>query len=211
MDAAVKKLRQHADFPKTPIRAVQQRQSLRRVVWYLWTACGGHALDPAPIGCRLIAWADDTRQHRLMQHRHTTAVDLIEKTLEFNPAKRLSVNDALKHPYLAKFRQPELETECKTPFDFEFEKVPMTKHRLREFIWEEVLAYRPAAKAKHERWLKNELERQRKAAQKTVPNPAQPSPMVLPPHPSPVAAPPPPLCRSPHCRVRCCRVAQKLG
>ncbi len=59
------------------------------------------------------------------------AVDLIEKTLEFNPLKRISVNDALKHPYLAKFRQPEQETDCKTPFDFEFEKVPMTKHRLR--------------------------------------------------------------------------------
>ncbi len=63
--------------------------------------------------------------------RFGLAVDLIEKTLEFNPAKRISVNDALKHPYLAKFRQPEQETECKTAFDFEFEKVPMTKQRLR--------------------------------------------------------------------------------
>ena len=106
------------------------------------------------------------------------AIDLIEKTLEFNPLKRISVRDALKHPYLAKFRQPEQETECKVPFDFEFEKVSMTKHRLREFIWEEVLAYRPAAKAKHERWLKNELERQRKAAQKAV-APTAAAPMKL--------------------------------
>jgi len=83
--------------------------------------------------------------------------------------------------YLAKFRQPEMETECKVAFDFEFEKVPMTKHRLREFIWEEVLAYRPNAKLKHERWLKNEAERQRKAAQKTTaaPTAAAPSPMKL--------------------------------
>jgi len=95
------------------------------------------------------------------------AIDLMEKTLEFNPAKRIGVADALKHPYLAKFRQPEQEIDCKVPFDFEFEKMPMTKHTLREFIWEEVLAFRPAAKAKHDRWLKNEVERQRKAQQKT--------------------------------------------
>lgn len=32
------------------------------------------------------------------------ALDLLSKLLEFNPNKRYSVEDAIAHPYLSKFR-----------------------------------------------------------------------------------------------------------
>jgi len=94
------------------------------------------------------------------------ALDLLDKMLEFNPTKRVSVEEALKHPYLARLHHPASETVCKAPFDFEFEKVDMTKHVLREFMWEEILHYRPDTRAKRDRWLVHERERQKQAAAK---------------------------------------------
>ena len=76
----------------------------------------------------------------------------MEKMLAFHPKKRISVDEALKHPYLAGLHNPKKEvtppfivlalvacflmdghvqTECKVPFDFEFEKVDMTKEALQ--------------------------------------------------------------------------------
>lgn len=38
--------------------------------------------------------------------------DLIRKLLEFNPRKRLTVEEALKHPYVSDFHNEEEETVC---------------------------------------------------------------------------------------------------
>jgi len=35
------------------------------------------------------------------------ALDLLKKCLNFNPNLRISVDEALKHPYLAEFSDPE--------------------------------------------------------------------------------------------------------
>jgi len=67
--------------------------------------------------------------------------------LEFNPHKRIGVVDALGHPYLAGLHRPSHEVECKVAFDFEFEKIDMTKKILQDFIWEEVYFYRPHLRA----------------------------------------------------------------
>lgn len=51
-----------------------------------------------------------------------TALDLMARLLAFNPAKRISVADALGHPYLARYRQVSLllalETHLELPFYF---------------------------------------------------------------------------------------------
>lgn len=39
----------------------------------------------------------------------SAALDLLERMLAFNPAKRITVEDALAHPYLAFFHDPEDE------------------------------------------------------------------------------------------------------
>jgi serine/threonine protein kinase len=76
------------------------------------------------------------------------ACDLLEKMLQFNPNKRISVDEALAHPYLAGLHNPKKEFDCKTMFDFEFERINMTKEILQDFMLEEIYTFRPGARPK---------------------------------------------------------------
>ena len=74
------------------------------------------------------------------------AIDLMTKMLAFNPKKRISVDEALRHPYLKDLHNPASETECDRPFDFEFENVEMSKEVLQEFVWDEIYRFGPFLK-----------------------------------------------------------------
>lgn len=50
------------------------------------------------------------------------ALDLLSKMLEFDHRKRISVQDALEHPYLASLHGRIEDPVCEAPFDFEFER-----------------------------------------------------------------------------------------
>ena len=52
-------------------------------------------------------------------------VDLLQKMLQFNPANRISAEDALKHPYLEKLHDPTDEPTC--PDKFHWDKVCFRK------------------------------------------------------------------------------------
>jgi serine/threonine protein kinase len=55
------------------------------------------------------------------------ALDLLDRMLVFNPHNRITVEEALAHPYFKGLHNPKTEAECKQLFDFEFEKIEMTK------------------------------------------------------------------------------------
>mmetsp|Transcript_17784 Transcript_17784/g.36903 ORF Transcript_17784/g.36903 Transcript_17784/m.36903 type:complete len:167 (+) Transcript_17784:842-1342(+) len=71
------------------------------------------------------------------------AADLLDKMLVFDPSKRISVEDALEHPYLASLHDPDDEPTCQKEFHFEYETATLTKEDLRALIYEEMLMYHP--------------------------------------------------------------------
>ncbi|RHY91333.1 hypothetical protein DYB37_003621, partial [Aphanomyces astaci] len=72
---------------------------------------------------------------RLFPNVKPNALDLLDKMLVFDPSKRISVEEALQHPYLESLHNSDDEPKVSTkPFSFEFEKENLTKRRLQELI-----------------------------------------------------------------------------
>lgn len=72
------------------------------------------------------------------------ALDLMRKMLEIHPRKRIKVEDALAHPFLAQLHSPDDEPVADAPFDFSFEKEKLVRIRLQELIWQECGHFRPS-------------------------------------------------------------------
>ncbi|KAI8597791.1 kinase-like domain-containing protein [Dissophora ornata] len=70
------------------------------------------------------------------------ALDLLEKFLTFNPVKRITVEEALRHPYLEPYHDPEDEPSMdpipESFFDFDKHKDSLSKEHLKELIYREV-------------------------------------------------------------------------
>lgn len=74
------------------------------------------------------------------------AIDLLRKMLSVHPKKRISVEDALAHPFFRQLHSPEDEPVCDHgSFDFSFEDEHLHRRRLQELIWEEVGSFRSSA------------------------------------------------------------------
>nr|KAJ0226007.1 hypothetical protein LSAT_V11C100030370 [Lactuca sativa] len=74
---------------------------------------------------------------------HPAAIDLIEKMLTFDPRQRITVEDALAHPYLTSLHDISDEPVCLTPFNFDFEHHAPTEEQMKEMIYREALAFNP--------------------------------------------------------------------
>ncbi|KAG2183475.1 hypothetical protein INT43_006481, partial [Umbelopsis isabellina] len=74
----------------------------------------------------------------LYPHCPPSGIDLLTKMLYLDPAKRITIEEALAHPYLEEFRDPEEELGCPQSFAFEsFEKISSIDS-LRQLILQEV-------------------------------------------------------------------------
>ncbi|GJV57097.1 mitogen-activated kinase [Tanacetum coccineum] len=74
---------------------------------------------------------------------HPAAIDLIEKMLTFDPRQRITVEDALAHPYLTSLHDISDEPVCMTPFNLDFEHHAPTEEQMKEMIYREALAFNP--------------------------------------------------------------------
>jgi len=74
-------------------------------------------------------------------HANPNAIDLLTKMLAFDPAKRISCEEALAHPYLAVWHDPMDEPACTVPFDFSFEEEDSIEG-MKRLIVDEVNSFR---------------------------------------------------------------------
>ncbi|KAL0390158.1 UNVERIFIED_CONTAM: Mitogen-activated protein kinaseNTF6 [Sesamum calycinum] len=71
------------------------------------------------------------------------AIDLAEKMLVFDPAKRITVEEALNHPFLSSLHEINEEPTCPSPFVFDFEQSSLSEEDIKELIWRESLNFNP--------------------------------------------------------------------
>jgi len=71
------------------------------------------------------------------------ALDLLDKMLQFNPNNRITVEEALKHPFLQLLHDPQDEPVTDAAFNFDFEKIPLTKDALKALLWQEAVSLHP--------------------------------------------------------------------
>lgn len=67
------------------------------------------------------------------------AIDLVEKMLVFDPSKRITVDEALNHPYLLSLHEINEEPICPSSFVFDFEQSNLSEEDIKQLIWEESL------------------------------------------------------------------------
>lgn len=80
---------------------------------------------------------------KIYPNANPSALDLLHRLLLFNPSKRITVEAALAHPYLASLHDPSDEPLAQAPFSFEFENSPMNKSALKALITREMLDFHP--------------------------------------------------------------------
>lgn len=77
----------------------------------------------------------------LFPQANPDALDLLDRMLAFDPTSRISVEEALKHPYLAIWHDASDEPDCPTTFNFDFEVVDDVGE-MRKMILDEVYRFR---------------------------------------------------------------------
>ncbi|KAM0996440.1 hypothetical protein ACFX13_006505 [Malus domestica] len=71
------------------------------------------------------------------------AIDLAERMLVFDPSKRITVEEALNHPFLSSLHEINEEPICPSPFVFDFEQASLDEEDIKELIWRESLRFNP--------------------------------------------------------------------
>ena len=67
------------------------------------------------------------------------SIDLLEKLLQFNPAKRFTVEKCLEHDYFKDIRELDYETKHEGKIDFAFEKEEKTLEEIKKLLYDEMM------------------------------------------------------------------------
>lgn len=79
------------------------------------------------------------------EHRgETQAIDLVRKMLAFKPSERITIEEALAHPFMESLHNPHDEPNASFKVEFDFENETMGRERVQELIWNEIRDLHPS-------------------------------------------------------------------
>jgi len=78
---------------------------------------------------------------KLYPHANEQALDLIDKMLVFDPNRRITVEQALEHPYLASLHDVNDEPSCDRQFEFDFESEALSEDTIADIIYEDMVSF----------------------------------------------------------------------
>ncbi|CAG8519951.1 11503_t:CDS:10 [Acaulospora morrowiae] len=102
--------------------------------------------ERAQIYIRSLQKKTKTPFSQLYPKANPLALDLLEKLLKFDPATRITVEQALAHPYLAAYHDEEDEPTHEHIFDFSFESVDQIDD-MKKLIAREVMNFKASKQA----------------------------------------------------------------
>ncbi|KAL0476581.1 mitogen-activated protein kinase [Acrasis kona] len=78
---------------------------------------------------------------RMFPGANPLGLDLLNKMLQFNPDKRITAEDALKHPYFSDLHDPTEVITASEKFDFSFEDTLDSTHAIKTECYNTVIQY----------------------------------------------------------------------
>lgn len=72
------------------------------------------------------------------------AIDLLQRMLVFEPSKRITVTEALQHPYMAGLYDPRYNMPAQVQINLDIDE-NMGEQIIREMMWHEMVRYHPEA------------------------------------------------------------------
>lgn len=72
------------------------------------------------------------------------ALDLVRSMLEIHPRKRISIQEALEHPFLESLHSEEDEPTFDGTLHMEFEHEELSRDRIQDLIWSEIVDFHPS-------------------------------------------------------------------
>uniref|UniRef100_A0A6N2LQR3 mitogen-activated protein kinase n=1 Tax=Salix viminalis TaxID=40686 RepID=A0A6N2LQR3_SALVM len=91
---------------------------------------------------KTLPYARGVHLSHLYPHADPLAIDLLLRMLVFDPTKRISVTEALLHPYMSGLYDPRQDPPAQLPINLDMDE-SVGKHMIREMIWDEMLQYHP--------------------------------------------------------------------
>lgn len=76
------------------------------------------------------------------------AIDLLRRMLVFDPTKRITVTEALQHPYLSNLYDPSCNPSAQVSINLDIDE-SLEVRMIREMMWREILHYHPEAVCSH--------------------------------------------------------------
>jgi mitogen-activated protein kinase 1/3 len=93
---------------------------------------------------KLLPYTQGTPFSHLYPQADPLALDLLQKLLVFDPTRRITVLEALQHPYMADLYDPWCNPSVQVQVNLDIDE-NWDEQMIREMMWNEMLHYHPEA------------------------------------------------------------------